>query len=106
MINLTQPGIDFSDFLEILGLSNDDLIKIVSESQNEDDFIEELCIDECIEQFDLDENTSIKVKNRMRDLAYYKYKKIKEYIRLGKADMLGDYGYIDELKMKELINEK
>jgi len=102
MINLIPPGIDF---LGILGIEYNELKELVIKSKNFDDFFESLDIDKCIEQFELNEYDSFKLNENILNFSYYNYKKIKEYIRLGKADMLGDYGYIDELKMKELINE-
>lgn len=74
MINLLQPELEF---LTILGMDRTDLIKIFNNSKNEDDFVKELCIDSCIEQFELDAQTAFELKEKILSIAYKNYREIK-----------------------------
>lgn len=78
MINLIPPEIDF---LEILGITKNEIKEIFDKSENENDFIDYLDVDECIRQLDLHEHDSIELKN---SIIYFCHDVYKQYDLLGR----------------------
>lgn len=63
-----------SEFLEFIGLEQQELEEIYRSSKDEKEFIKNLWISECLEQLDLNEEQSFEFKENMISMACKQYK--------------------------------
>jgi len=62
-----------SEFLEFVGLQQQELEEIFHNSKDEKEFVKNLWIEECIEQLDFNAKQSFKAREDVLNMAYKQY---------------------------------